>query len=414
MADVPASLEVRLHDRIVGHLVRLPDRRYLIAFDEQYARDSTRPILSLGFLTVDGRLHRQAPTRPDALHPFFTNMLPEGRLRAYIADRAGVSSSDDFAMLWVTGRDLPGAVTVVDPDGRPVPPPALRASSAAPDGKPLFRFSLAGVQLKFSAIECARGGLTIPVNAEDTQWIVKLPSLTYRGVPENEFAMMTLAARCGFEVPEIELVAVDAIDGLPTEIERLDRKALAIRRFDRGAGAERIHIEDLCQAFRVQPANKYRARSFVDNARLITMVLGADQLAEFMRRLIFGIAIANTDMHLKNWTLIYRDPIRPALSPMYDYVSIKPYTKTNETGLAIGNAREFNAVTADQLVFLATRAGASPKLVVTAANAMVDRFIDEWKRFRNDVSPNIRAVIDAQVTDVPLLRDRHRSRSLRV
>jgi serine/threonine-protein kinase HipA len=215
-------------------------------------------------------------------------MLPEGRLRTFIAERAGISASDDFAMLWVTGRDLPGAVTVVDPGGRPVPPPALRASSTAPDGKPLFRFSLAGVWLKFSAIERARGGLTIPVDAKDGQWIV------------NEFAMLTLAARCGFEVPETQLVAVDAIDGLPAEIERLDSQALAIRRFDRGAGAERTHIEDLCQAFRVQPANKYRARSFVDIARLITTVLGADQLAEFVRRLIFGIAIANTEMHLKN------------------------------------------------------------------------------------------------------------------
>ncbi len=39
MAEVPVSLEIRLHERIVGHLVRLPDRRYLIAFDESYAED---------------------------------------------------------------------------------------------------------------------------------------------------------------------------------------------------------------------------------------------------------------------------------------------------------------------------------------------------------------------------------------
>jgi serine/threonine-protein kinase HipA len=341
-------------------------------------------------------------------------MLPEGPLRSYIADRAGIAASDDFAMLWVTGTDLPGAVTVVDPAGRPVPPPLLRASSDVPDGKPLFRFSLAGVQLKFSAIERARGGLTIPVDAAGGQWIVKLPSLTYGGVPENEYAMMTLAARCGFAVPEIRLVAIDEIDGLPAEVERLDGNALAIRRFDRGADGERIHIEDLCQAFRVQPDDKYRARSFIDVARLISTVLGAEQLEEFVRRLIFGIAIANTDMHLKNWSLIYRDSLRPQLSPMYDFLSIKPYTKTNETGLAIGNAREFNAVTADQLRFLAVRAGASPKLVATAADAMADRFISEWQRFRNDVSPDIRTVIDGQGVNVPLLSERQRSRSLRM
>jgi hypothetical protein len=39
MADVPASVEIRLYDRIVGHLIRLPDRRYLIAFDEAHTED---------------------------------------------------------------------------------------------------------------------------------------------------------------------------------------------------------------------------------------------------------------------------------------------------------------------------------------------------------------------------------------
>jgi len=266
------------------------------------------------------------------------------------------------------------------------------------------------VQLKFSAIERARGGLTLPVEAQDGQWIVKLPSLTYRGVPENEFAMMTLAARCGFEVPEIRLVALDAIGGLPAEIERLEGRALAIRRFDRAPDGARIHIEDLCQAFRVQPEEKYRARSFVEVARLVDSILGPQALEEFVRRLTFGIAIANTDMHLKNWSLIYRAPTRPELSPVYDFLSIKPYTKTNETGLALGSAREFNAVTTDQFRFLATRAGASPKLVTRAAAALVDRFLDEWQRFRTDVSPDIRTIIDAQAVNVPLLRERRRAR----
>ncbi len=92
----------------------------------------------MGFLAIDGSLHKQAVKLSRDLYPIFTNMLPEGRLRSYIADRAGISASDDFAMLWVTGTDLPGAATVVDPAGRPVPPPALRASSPDPDGEPLF------------------------------------------------------------------------------------------------------------------------------------------------------------------------------------------------------------------------------------------------------------------------------------
>jgi hypothetical protein len=44
---------------------------------------------------------------------------------------------------------------------------------------------------------------------------------------------------------------------------------------------------------------------------------------------------------------------------------------------------------------------------------MVDRFIDEWQRFRTDISPDIRTVVDAQVANVPIFRERQRARSFR-
>ena len=69
-----------------------------------------------------------------------------------------------------------------------------------------LRFSLAGVQLKFSAIKSAAGGLTIPAEGVGGSWIVKLPSMTHDGVPENEYSMMSLAAQIGMDVPELQLV----------------------------------------------------------------------------------------------------------------------------------------------------------------------------------------------------------------
>ena len=61
----------------------------------------------------------------------------------------------------------------------------------------VLRFSLAGIQLKFSAIIEGRGGLTIPARGMGGSWIVKLPSREFEGVPENEFSMMTLARHIG-------------------------------------------------------------------------------------------------------------------------------------------------------------------------------------------------------------------------
>ena len=61
----------------------------------------------------------------------------------------------------------------------------------------VLRFSLAGVQLKFSAVMEASGGLTIPAGGMGGSWIVKLPSARFAAVPENEFAMLGSRAPCG-------------------------------------------------------------------------------------------------------------------------------------------------------------------------------------------------------------------------
>src|SRR5438105_10451692 len=50
-----------------------------------------------------------------------------------------------------------------------------------------LRFSLAGVQLKFSAVMEASGGLTIPAGGMGGSWVVKLPAGRFASVPENEY-----------------------------------------------------------------------------------------------------------------------------------------------------------------------------------------------------------------------------------
>lgn len=54
--------------------------------------------------------------------PFFSNLLPEGPLCKYLADRAGVKPSREFFLLWMLGRDLTGAVTVHPSEGDDAPP----------------------------------------------------------------------------------------------------------------------------------------------------------------------------------------------------------------------------------------------------------------------------------------------------
>jgi serine/threonine-protein kinase HipA len=403
MADV-SVLEVVLHGRAIGTLTRLPDDRVLFAFDQDYIDDEARDTLSLSFKdSLGGLLSETRPTRA-RVAPFFANLLPEGPLRDYLAGRAGVNPRREFFLLWALGQDLPGALLIRPADGDALPPPADDRIEAAadPNRRPL-RFSLAGVQLKFSAVIQAAGGLTIPAEGIGGTWIVKLPSARFAGVPENEFAMMTLARRIGIDVPEVRLVPIEAIDGLPDGMRALGATAFAIRRFDRRGDGALVHAEDFAQVFGVYPADKYERASYRNIAEVLWAETGEAGTAEFIRRLVFSTLIGNADMHLKNWSLIYPDRRTPALAPAYDLVSTIAFLQDERMALNYVQTKKFSEFTADELSYLSAKARLPQRFVLDTAAETVARFRDAWHEAKGDLglSTSTTVAIDAHVKHVP-------------
>src|SRR5690606_3899372 len=95
MAGV-STLIVRLYDEPIGTLTHVGDERTLFAFNETYIPDPARPMLSLSFKDAFGQLRTDfSPTRMRLL-PFFSNLLPEGHLRQYLADAASVHPEREF------------------------------------------------------------------------------------------------------------------------------------------------------------------------------------------------------------------------------------------------------------------------------------------------------------------------------
>ena len=97
---------------LVGSIVELANDRSVFEFDEAYVRNENRPVLSLSIEGDDGALEEEPIMRQMKLAPFFSNLLPEGALRKYVAERAGVKSVRDLPLLRLLGEDLPGAVIV--------------------------------------------------------------------------------------------------------------------------------------------------------------------------------------------------------------------------------------------------------------------------------------------------------------
>ena len=110
-------LEVRLGDVVVGQLTLLAGDRTFFAFEESYLNDANRPVLSQSFFTQTGGLISETKTTQTKLSPFFSNLLPEGHLRSYLAAKGGIKPSREFKLIELLGEDLPGAVIVKPLEG---------------------------------------------------------------------------------------------------------------------------------------------------------------------------------------------------------------------------------------------------------------------------------------------------------
>ena len=406
MAKV-SVLEVLLYGEPIGTLTRVEGDRSLFAFNEEYIADPNRAVLGLGFKDKFGELITEFRPYQTRVMPFFSNLLPEERLRDYLADRAGVNPEREFFLLWVLGNDLPGAVTVRSADGDEWPPEAGQAideESVREREEKALRFSLAGVQLKFSALEGEASGLTIPAKGVGGTWIVKLPSEKYDGVPENEFSMMTLARKIGMNVPALELVDVNDIGGLPKDVAAMEGKALAIERFDRLSDGSSVHSEDFAQIFGIYPKDKYKKASMVNIANVVATESDDADIKEFIRRLVFNTLIGNADMHIKNWSVYYPDKRIARLAPAYDFVSTIPYIADSGAALTVSRTRRFDGFDEEELIHFAGRVGLAKAMVLDTARETVALFHQRWNEEKNNLPlyPGVVSTIEKHLETVPL------------
>ncbi|QXC52774.1 HipA domain-containing protein (plasmid) [Agrobacterium salinitolerans] len=373
-----SSLDVLLNDVKVGTIVRTPGDFNAFSFADSYRATGGVPVLSLSFRAATGGLRKDPKPVARALPAFFANLLPEDKLReAMEKHHAGsVRAGNDFDLLFALGSDLPGAVRVVPSDGTVV----CFDNLSAP--KPKARFSLAGVQMKLSVIKNTGkgGGLTLPLGDDQGSYIAKFPSTSFPGVSENEYANLALAEAIGMEVPERELVEQSEFEGIPKEFETLsDGKVLLVKRFDRGASGERIHIEDFAQVFGVYPSRKYEGAAYHDIAAALNVAVSSTAALEFVRRLALIAVTGNGDMHLKNWSLIYNGAgDKPQLAPVYDVLSTIPYIPADAMALSLAGERPFKALNVQRWKAFANRARLPEAAVLKAVVETVERVNEVW------------------------------------
>ena len=190
----------------------------------------------------------------------------------------------------------------------------------------LSRVSVPGVQPKLSVhLEHAAEGRSdrLTLVGLDGNYILKLPTESYSELPESEHFAMTLARLCGIETAAFGLV-------------RLESGSLAYltRRMDREDGVK--HMIDFCQLTDKPTSRKYYGshEQVAKALRHYATAAGSDVL-RFFEVLIFSFITGNSDMHLKNFSLLREHDGTWRLSPAYDLVPVKTVLPADKDDLAL-------------------------------------------------------------------------------
>lgn len=359
-------LKLTLHGKLVGYLAGFQNGRNVLSFADEFKNDPSRSTFSLithpDFYN-SGKLMSDPWVKTIRLHPVLSNLLPEGALRELISQGLKTHIDNEFQIFSYLGQDLPGALIATPMEPQDVPDAVLsthgKAKAIKFEGNDQEnKFSLAGVQMKFSMKE-KDGRYNLTKNGELGDWIVKTPSTKHKHVPLNEYTAMHLAALAGVDIPDIRLIELNKLDNLP-QINLPDEKlAFAIKRFDR-KGNTRIHMEDFAQVLVKYPHEKYNSANYEQIGKVIYDFSG-DGLADaqqFARRLLVNILLANGDAHLKNWSLLYQDQVTPRLSPAYDIVTTSVYIDDEkEYALNLGKTKKWFSVTEDNFQYWADKSG---------------------------------------------------------
>jgi len=246
-------LQLSIHGVLVGYLAGFKNGRNVLSMTDTFKNNSERPTFSLithPKFPNAAKLMAEPWARNQRLHPVLSNLLPEGSLRELIAQGLKMHVDNEFQILSYLGRDLPGAIEARPMEPKDVPDFVLKANGKAKAVKfdkvtQENKFSLAGVQMKFSMKEKDER-YNVSKGEVLGDWIIKTPSTKHKFLPLNEYTAMSLEGLVGVDIPEIKLVELNKLDSLPQINLPDEKQAFEIKRFDR-EDDQRIHMEDFAQ-----------------------------------------------------------------------------------------------------------------------------------------------------------------------
>lgn len=216
-----------------------------------------------------------------------------------------------------------------------------------------------------SSLGGARPKATV-IDTKDQLWIAKFPSKNDENdVGAWEMVAHDLAALCGLNVPEAKLEKFSSLGS-----------TFLVKRFDR-IRDRRIHFASAMTLLgKTDGASAVDGISYLDIAGIIRSC-GAQpkkDLVELWKRIVFNMAITNTDDHLRNHAFILESG-GWVLSPLYD---VNPVPYGDELSLNVDE--EDNSININLAVQTAARFGISETQAQHYASEILEIVRDNWSK----------------------------------
>ena len=225
----------------------------------------------------------------------------------------------------------------------------------------ISRISVPGVQPKLSLhLERtdSQSDYRLTLVGLEGEFILKPPAPSWPFLPEAEHFCMNLARHCFISTVEFGLIPLKS-----------GEMAYITRRMDRTKDGP-LHIEDFCQILNKMTEQKYSGsmEQIGKAIRQYSDVPGLD-LVRFFELTVFCFLTGNSDMHLKNFSLLRCADGHYELSPAYDLVPVKIIMPEDNEELALTLNGKKNRITLkDFLAF-----GRTLKLSETQIRKTIDR-----------------------------------------
>ncbi len=225
-------------------------------------------------------------------------------------------------------------------------------------------FTVTGVQKKLSLHLSDDDTPRLTLVNYPTGYILKPQTEEYTALPEMEYLVMRMAQVSGIKTVPFALLRMLSQD---------NAFAYITKRIDRANG-QMLAMEDFCQLDGRLTEDKYRG-SYERCGKIVSKfsVNAGLDLAELFIRIVFSFAVGNSDMHLKNFSLIESGEGSNiyALSDAYDMLSTNVVIPADKEQLALTiNGKKQNIRRKDFLV-LAETIGITEK----SADKMIQKIV---------------------------------------